>query len=34
MPELDSEELGIVESYERDEWRPLAKPAKELERYR
>lgn len=34
MPELDSEELGIVESYERDEWRPVAEPTKELERHR
>ena len=23
-----------MESYERDEWRPVAEPAKELERYR
>ena len=34
MPKLDSEERKIVESYERDEWRPVAEPAEELERYR
>lgn len=34
MPKLDSEEMGIVESYEQDEWRPVAESAEELKRYR
>lgn len=34
MPELDSEERAIVESYERDEWRPIARTPEEMERYR
>ena len=34
MPKLDSEEREIVESYERDHWRPVAESAVELERYR
>jgi predicted DNA binding CopG/RHH family protein len=34
MPKLDSEERRIVESYDRDEWRPIAKTPEELERYR
>ncbi|MDA0734848.1 MAG: antitoxin [Chloroflexi bacterium] len=34
MPKLDSEEREIVESYERDEWRPVAEPVEKLQRYR
>ncbi len=34
MARLDSEEQKILESLERDEWRPVGNQAKELERYR
>ncbi len=34
MARLDSEEQEILESLERDEWRPVENQEKELERYR
>ena len=34
MAKLDSEEQEILESLERDEWRPVGNRVKELERYR
>ncbi len=34
MVRLDGEEQGLVESFERDEWRPVAERDAAVERYR
>ena len=34
MTKLDKEEKDLLDSYERDEWRPVADRGAEIERYR
>lgn len=34
MIRLDPEEQELLESFERDEWRPVAEPGAEFDRYR